>query len=63
MNRVTDVVEKWRIGDHLFSRKFLSTLNKTKRIRFDTLQLTSKRNGTIMTATRCNARRGQDKVN
>lgn len=62
MNRVPDVIEKWRIGDHLFTRKYLSTQSKTKRINFNTLQLTSKRTGIIMTATRCNARRGQDKV-
>ena len=63
MNRVTDIVEKWRIGDHLFTRKQLSAQDKTKRIRFDTLQLTSKRTGVVYTATRYNARRGQTEVN
>ena len=63
MNRVTDVIEKWRIGDHLFTRKFLSVSDKTKRINFNTLQLTSKRTGVVYTATRYNARRGQKKVN
>ena len=62
MNRVKDVVEKWRIGDHLFTRKQLSVQDKTKRIRFDTLQLTSKRTGVVYIATRYDARRGQDKV-
>ena len=63
MNRVTDVVEKWRIGDHLFTRKQLSMLYKTKRIRFDTLQLKSKRTGFVNYASRYDARRGQKKVN
>ncbi len=63
MNRVTDVVEKWRIGDYLFTRKQLSIQDKTKRINFNTLQLTSKRTGVVYTAKRYNARRGQDKVN
>ena len=63
MNRVKDVIEKWRIGDHLFTRKYLSTQDKTKRINFNTLQLTSKRTGVVYTATRYNARRGQDRVN
>jgi hypothetical protein len=62
MNRVTDVVEKWRIGDHLFTRKQLSVTDKTKRINFLTLQLTNKRTGFVMTATRYDARRGQKKV-
>ena len=63
MNRVPDVIEKWRIGDHLFTRKDLSTMDKTKRIRFDTLQLTNKRTGHVNYATRYNARRGQKTVN
>ena len=62
MNRVPDVIEKWRIGDHIFTRKYLSTQYKTKRIRFDTLQLTSKRTGVVYNATRYNARRGQREV-
>ena len=63
MNRVPDVVEKWGIGDHLFTRKYLSIACKTKRINFDTLQLTSKRTGVVYTAMRFNVKRGQDKVN
>ncbi len=63
MNRVPDVVEKWGIGNNLFSRKYLSIACKTIRIKFNTLQLTSKRTGVVYTATRYNTRRGQDKVN
>ena len=59
MNRVKDVVEKWRIGDNLFTRKYLSTQYKTKRTRYGTLLLRCKRTGFTITASRYDAKRGQ----